>query len=432
MFKLFNKNNNFCDASIKPWIFLLAACCVIVLVWGFYRYDNDPERFMENFNNNTSGSAQVLTNFPANPNVYQPGIQQQNRQPVFQNRFQSPQNNNSGSINGGSLHNLENAIKHSISSVRSSVVNVKSTRINGAPNSDGSYESVGSGLIVSRNGLVLTNYHVIANAQNIFVSVFGMGRKTYPARVVDHHIETDLTLLKLETSDIFIPAELGNSDYVETGDMVIAIGSPFGMDQTVTSGIISGVRKTLEIGGIRYDNMLQTDAPINRGSSGGPLVNIDGKVIGINTAIYAPTGVFSGTAFSMPINRIQRFLIAHNIAPATGFQQASYSESFSNINGWLGVDIQSIDRTFALHLGLPYIGGVLVNRVLPDSPASKNGIKRGDVILEINGSEVVDIEHFGNLFGNMKPDEAVEILVYSGKELRKMFIRLSQVAGNNR
>ena len=333
---------------------------------------------------------------------------------------------------GSSPHTVENAIKSAIVSVRPSVVNIESIRNNGTVKQNGSYESIGSGLIVSSTGHILTNYHVIANANNIVVSVYGMGGRSYRARVIDHHIDTDLTLLKLETTEMFTPAVFGNSDLVETGDMVIAIGSPFGMDQTVTSGIVSGVHKSLVIGGVSYGNMIQTDAPINRGSSGGPLINMDGLVIGINTAIYAPTGVFSGTSFAMPINRIKRFLTAHNIVSAGGFQQAGFTDSFSNIKGWLGVEIQSVDKTIALHLGLPYIGGVLVNRVLPDSPASQEGIERGDVILEINGNKIVDIENFESIMDNAKPDDMVEALVYSGKELRRFSFRLSQISGYKR
>ena len=253
-----------------------------------------------------------------------------------------------------------------------------------------------------------------------------MRQKTYNAWVCDHHEETDLTLLKLETDDLFTPAHLGNSDLVEAGDLVLAIGSPFGMDQTVTSGIVSGVRKMLVIDGVRYENMIQTDAPINRGSSGGPLVNIEGEIIGINTAIYAPTGVFSGTAFAMPVNRLRRFLTAHNILPAGDFLLTGFTDSFSNIKGWLGVEIQSVDRTTALHLGLPYIGGVLINGVSQNSPASRNGIKRGDVILEIDGEEIIDIDSFESLITNKKPEETLRLLVFSGKQLKEFSVTLSQ------
>lgn len=424
MFELFKSNNNFCEVAL-PWMVILACCCLIVLVWGIYKYEMEPEELMENLNQKISDNASVVTNFPLIQQTFQPSVQQQ-EQFQYQAPYSMSMRTVGGAIAGNSLYNIEDAFKLAIATVRPSVVNIKSTRIDGLASKNGAYESVGSGIIVSSKGLILTNYHVIANSQNIFVSVYGTDRTTYNAWVLDHHVDTDLTLLELETTDRFTPAVLGNSDLVETGDLVLAIGSPFGMDQTVTSGIVSGVRKTLVIDGVKYENMIQTDAPINSGSSGGPLVNIDGDIIGINTAIYAPTGVFSGTAFAMPINRIKRFLIAHNIVPAGGFQQTSFIDSFSNIHGWLGVEIQSINRTIALHLGLPYIGGVLVNRVIKNSPASMKGLKRGDVILEINEKEIIDIDTFESLIADIEPEKAVKLLVYSGKQLQEFFVTLSQ------
>jgi len=228
---------------------------------------------------------------------------------------------------------LQETFKRVIASIRPSVVNIKASRTiadnnlssssantkirfvdpfgGDVPvNTGGIYESVGSGMFVSPQGHILTNYHVISNSNKIIVTVSGTGKQNYVAKIIDHHVDTDLTLLKIEAVDDFTPAQLGNSDLVEIGDWILAFGSPFGLDQTVTDGIVSGKRKTLMIEGIRYENMIQTDAPINRGSSGGPLVNLYGDVIGINTAIYAPTGVFSGTGFAIPINQVKRFLSA--------------------------------------------------------------------------------------------------------------------------
>lgn len=428
MFGIFKSNINFCEVSIKPWIIILACCCVIVLVWGLYQREVDPEALAENLDQGMSDNVSILTNFPATQQTYQTLVPQQ-EQLQYQSVYSRSQGAEGGVIAGNSLHNLENAFKQVIVSARAAVVNIKSTRINGTTNQSNPVESVGSGLIVSSMGHILTNYHVIENSSDIFVSVYGIGPKTYNAWVFDHHEATDLTLLKLETKDIFTPAALGNSDLVEAGDLVLAIGSPFGMEQTVTSGIVSGVRKTLVIDGVKYENMIQTDAPINRGSSGGPLVNIDGEVIGINTAIYAPTGVFSGTAFAMPVNRIRRFLAAHNILPADNFLQTSFTKSVSNIKGWLGVEIQAVDRTTALHLGLPYLGGVLVNGVSQNSPASRKGLKRGDVILEIDGKEIIGLDNFESLIADKKPQEILRLLVFSEKQLKEFFVTLSQFPG---
>ena len=382
MVEYFKSKKKFCDESVRPWIIILTGLCFVIVVWGIYQYEMEPEVVMENLNQKISDNASVLANFPASQQTIPPSVQQQ-EQYQYQPPYSLSPGTGAGAIAVNSLHNLENSFKQAIATARPSVVNIKSTRIDGSLNQNSVYESVGSGLIVSPQGHILTNYHVIANTQNIFVTVYDKGKKTYNAWILDHHMDTDLTLLKLETTDRFTPAILGNSDLVETGDMVLAIGNPFGMDQTVTSGIVSGMRKTLAIEGLTYENMIQTDVPINRGRSWGPLVNIDGEVIGINTAIYAPTGVFSGTAFAMPVNRVKRFLTTHNIVYAGDSRRSHIAASFSVNKGLLGVEIQPVDRTLALHLGLPYIGGVLVNRVIQDSPASSKGLEHEDVILAI-------------------------------------------------
>ena len=426
MFKLFKSDSNFCEASVIPWILFIAFSCFIIFAWVIYQYGFEPDTLMENLNKKMPVDARILTNFSQAQQTVQTPVQQQ-RQLQYQEQHSAYPRAGSIIPVGNSLHTIEDTFKRAIAAIHPSVVNIKSYRRNGSTNQNGLYESIGSGLIVSTQGHILTNYHVIANSENIFVTVHGIGQKTYNAWIFDHHVDTDLTLLKLETEDIFTPSVLGDSDLVETGDLVLAIGSPFGMEQTVTSGIVSGLRKTLTIEGVTYENMIQTDAPINRGSSGGPLVNIDGEVIGINTAIYAPTGVFSGTAFAMPINRIKRFLVSHNIVSPSlpNYIQAGFIAPSSNIQGFMGVEIQPVDRTTALHLGLPFIGGVLVNRVSKNSPALKEGVKRGDVILEIDGIEIVYIDTFENLIGVKKPEDEVTLLVFSDKKLKEFLITLS-------
>ncbi|MBW7995927.1 MAG: trypsin-like serine protease [Candidatus Glassbacteria bacterium] len=438
MFKLFQKDVDFCDVSLTPWLIILVCCSVVVLGWGIYRQDElDPDLLAEKLNQTVQDRAMLLANLPADGRQAPLQWQQPVRQPARYST--SPPSPPAGGMSAGtsSLHFLQNAFKRAIESVRPVVVHIKSTKVNAGTGRGQPLESVGSGIIVSPRGHILTNYHVIANAHTIYVSVYGTVHRTYRAWVIDHHEETDLTLLQMDTDGIFTPAELGNSDLVEAGDMVLAIGSPFGMDQTVTSGIVSSVGKTLVIDGVRYENMIQTDAPINRGSSGGPLVNIEGEVIGINTAIYSPTGVFSGTAFAMPVNRVRRFLAAHNIlltgnaGPfAANFQRMGAEPApAAGPRGWLGVEIQPVDQTTALHMGLPYIGGVLINRVSENSPASDNGVKRGDVILEINDIEILDHEHFGRLMAGRQIAEPLKLLVFSGKELKELFVTLSQLPG---
>ena len=466
MLKLFKNDVLFCDSSFKPWLTILACCFVAVLAWGIYQHEDldlddlEPDSwpiknsfsfsrlreyfftqddYMEKLDQGIPGNAIVLATFTSGGQAA--GAPGQRQEPIqYPPDFsKTPAAADNGVIgNANALHSLENAFNQAIESVRPAVVQIKSTKLNGnTANQNSTLESVGSGLIVSPQGYILTNYHVIANAYNIYVSVYGTVQKTYSAWVLDHHNDTDLTLLKLDTEDIFVTAKLGNSDLLQVGDMVLAIGSPFGMEQTVTSGIVSSIGKTLVIDGVRYENMIQTDASINRGSSGGPLVNINGEVIGINTAIYSPTGVFSGTAFAMPVNRIRRFLAAHNIlldggpdgAVAGGFQQAGPANTSSGTKGWLGVEIQSVDQTTALHLGLPYTGGVLVNGVRGNSPAFGKGVKRGDVILEVNEDEVMDLDHFEILMANHQADELLRLLVFSKKQLKELSVTLSQFPG---
>ncbi len=444
MLNIFKNNNKFCDSSIKPWVFFLIISAVLVIGWGIYKRESvEPENLTENLSEQFNQNPAVLTNNPT---------PQSADKTIYTAITKATPQGSSTLITNIDRFNMQESYKRIIASVRPTVVNIKATKVitndNLSPpsinmnirfvdpfgvdapaNTKSIYESVGSGIIVSPQGHILTNYHVIANSNKILVTVFGMGKQNYPARIIDHHADTDLTLLKIEAADDFKPAQLGNSDLVEVGDWVLAFGSPFGLEQTVTSGIVSGKRKTLVIEGIKYENMIQTDAPINRGSSGGPLVNLNGEVIGINTAIYAPTGVFSGTGFAMPINQVKRFLSAHNIISAGDLIQVN-NPSIQYGQGWLGIEIQPVDRTIAHQFGLPYIGGVLVNRVVYNSPAWNEGLERGDVILEFDGRKISSMKRLENLIADLSPTEKVKLLVFRDKKLKEFFATLSEMPEN--
>ncbi|MHC4662684.1 MAG: S1C family serine protease [Planctomycetota bacterium] len=170
------------------------------------------------------------------------------------------------------------------------------------------FESVGSGFVIDSRGYILTNYHVISQATDLLVSISGKLNKDFPATVIATHPAADLALIKVSGTPTLPEAKLGDSRTAQVGDWVLAFGSPFGLEQTVTQGIISNKWQSLVVGGVSYGGMLQTDAPINRGSSGGPLVNLKAEVIGINTAIYGPDGAFSGTGFAISANRAKAFL----------------------------------------------------------------------------------------------------------------------------
>jgi serine protease Do len=252
--------------------------------------------------------------------------------------------NNPGQMAAGQpVANTRAPFAQVVQNLRPSVVNINSVQTTGVasqvanaatggvrfsdPSAGRSMESLGSGIVVSQNGHIVTNYHVIKNATGIFVTVFSdMGSQRYPADVVKMDEKLDLALVKVEPNNILMPAPLGDSDRVQVADSVIAIGSPFGLDQTVSRGIISGLRKSIVIGEVTHRRLIQTDAAINTGNSGGALVARDGHVIGVNTAIYTPTGAFAGVGFAIPMKQVKAFLAdvpglnvaVNNINPGQG------------------------------------------------------------------------------------------------------------------
>ena len=239
-------------------------------------------------------------------------------------------------------------------------------------------EGTGTGVIIDPKGYILTNYHVIANAEDIRVRLSGEKDKEFEAKIVGEDPRTDLAVLKIKSNKKFPSAVLGDSDVIRVGDWVLAIGSPFGLEQTVTVGVISAKRQSVPIEGRSYRDLIQTDAAINRGNSGGPLVNIKGEIIGINTAIYAPTGVFAGVGFAIPINDAKEII-------------DDLIEKGRVIRGWLGVEIKEVDEIIAKQFGLREIQGALVNKVIENSAAEKGGIERGDIIVKFAGQKVKEV-----------------------------------------
>src|SRR5438132_929182 len=228
----------------------------------------------------------------------------------------------------------------------------------------------GSGVIVDAKGYVLTNNHVIENAQDITVRLSD-GRK-FTAKLVGRDPKTDLAVLKVDAPALLPVAELGDSDQLRVGQWAIAIGNPFGLDRTVTVGIVSATARN-RVGVATYENFIQTDASINPGNSGGPLLNLDGKVIGINTAIVAAG---QGIGFSIPINQakeVMRQLIA----------------SGRVVRGWLGIAIQDVTDELAGTFGVKE--GVLVAEVMKGGPAEAAGVRQGDVIVELNGAPIKEV-----------------------------------------
>ncbi len=231
-------------------------------------------------------------------------------------------------------------------------------------------QGVGSGFVLSRDGYILTNNHVVEGADQIRVKL--AGGKEYAGTVVGRDPKTDLAVVKIDGATDLSPLPLGNSDDLKVGSWVVAVGSPFGLEQTVTAGIVSA--KGRVIGSGPYDNFIQTDASINPGNSGGPLINMRGEVIGVNTAIIASG---QGIGFAIPIN------MAKEVVPQL--------ESKGHVTrGWLGVTIQEMTPDLAKSFGLKDTKGALVADVVKGSPAEKAGVERGDVLMEFNGKEIND------------------------------------------
>ena len=261
--------------------------------------------------------------------------------------------------------------------------------------------ALGSGFIIDQKGIVVTNNHVIQGAEDILVSV--NGSTEYKAKVIGTDPYMDLAVLKIESKEKFIPVEFGDSDKARVGDWVVAIGNPFGFGGTVTSGIISS--RNRDIGLTRYDDFIQTDASINQGNSGGPLFNMDGKVVGINTAIIAPGSSGSiGIGFAIPANPASKVID----------QLIKFGETK---RGWLGVRIQEVTKEIAEVEKLEKPEGALVASVSEKSPADKAGIRAGDIILEFDGKKVDTMRTLPKLVAQTKVGKKVVVKIWRNQKL---------------
>ncbi|HEX2479958.1 MAG TPA: Do family serine endopeptidase [Geminicoccaceae bacterium] len=269
--------------------------------------------------------------------------------------------------------------------------------------------SAGSGVIVdARRGYVLTNNHVVANAAEVQVTL--KDGRTYPARLVGSDPETDIALLQLDASDL-IAVPLGDSGRLQVGDLVIAIGNPFGLGQTVTSGIVSALgRSGLGIEG--YEDFIQTDASVNPGNSGGALVNSRGELIGINTAILGPTGGNIGIGFAVPVN----------MARAVMTQLIEHGEVR---RGRLGITIQDLTPSLADAMDLDLRGGAVISEIEAGSAAARAGLALGDVIVAVNGQPVLDADDLRNLIGLMPVGSDLAIVLYRAGRERSVAAQVS-------
>ncbi|MDR3055747.1 MAG: Do family serine endopeptidase [Zoogloeaceae bacterium] len=268
---------------------------------------------------------------------------------------------------------------------------------------------LGSGVIVSPDGYILTNFHVIDAAAQIEVALAD-GRKL-KARVVGSDPESDLAVIRVDTSDL--PAiTFGRMDNVGVGDVVLAIGNPFGVGQTVTMGIVSALGRT-HLGINTFENFIQTDAAINPGNSGGALVDAEGTLIGINTAIYSRTGGSLGIGFAIPVSsarRIMEQIIQNGVV----------------IRGWIGVEAQEITQELAESFGLPDTNGALIAGVVRGSPADQAGIKPGDVLLAVGQNDIRDPQAMLDVIAALKPGDEAAFRLRRAKSVNELKVKIGQ------
>lgn len=281
-------------------------------------------------------------------------------------------------------------------------------------------QSLGSGILVDPKGIVVTNNHVVEGASEILVRLSN-DKTELKAKVLGTDPRTDLAVLKIEGKKDFPYVAWGDSDTVEVGDWAIAIGSPFALDQSVTVGIISAKGRTNEVGlGADFNGeLLQTDAAINPGNSGGPLCDLDGHIIGINTAIYSRSGGYMGIGFAIPSNLAKEIV-------------SKLVKNGKVVRGWLGVMIQPLDEELGKDLGVKE--GVGVHEVLEGSPAETAGVKAGDVIVQVDDKDVKTVSELQRRIGNIKPGDKVKIKLvsYSDKKTRTVTVKIGELPSDDK
>jgi len=324
------------------------------------------------------------------------------------------------------LSNLSKALADVAEVVRPAVVNISTTSIEtmeenphgdmfndpffrhffgdqfGHPGQKRKYKAsaLGSGVIVSEDGYILTNNHVVKGAEEIKVILYD--KREFKGKVVGTDPRTDLAVVKINAKDL-PTLSFGDSGKLKTGDIVLAVGNPFGLNQTITMGIVSAVGRS-NIGLADFEDFIQTDAAINPGNSGGALVNGSGELVGINTAIFSTSGGYMGIGFSIP----------SDMAKAVMDSIIKYGKV---IRGWLGVSIQDLTPELAKSLGMKETEGALIAGVVSDSPADKAGLKRGDLVTEMNGKKIIDVTSLRNMVAATAPGTRVDFkIIRNGTE----------------
>ena len=289
------------------------------------------------------------------------------------------------------------------------------------PEQEFSSQALGSGVIVdAKKGYVLTNNHVVENAEEIQIKL--IDKRIIPAKIIGTDPKSDLAILQIEAKDI-IQISLGNSDNLRVGEWVLAVGSPFSanLSHTVTAGIVSALGRSYVMpGNDHYENFIQTDAAINPGNSGGALLNLDGELVGINTAIA--TGGMErsnrGVGFAIPSNMIKKVM-------------SDLIEKGYVVRSWLGVYIQPVEDKVARALDLKNRDGALISDIVDDSPAEKAGIKTGDVIIEFNGEKITDPSHLKNIVSSTAPGNNSKVVIVRDGEWKTINVKLEELEQEN-
>ena len=267
---------------------------------------------------------------------------------------------------------------------------------------------LGSGVIIDKRGLVLTNFHVVKGADEILIRL--SDKREYRGQILGTDPKTDLAVVKFQPDHEITVASLGNSDALRVGEWAIAIGNPFGLDQTVTVGVISATGRS-DVGIATYENFIQTDASINPGNSGGPLVNLKGQVIGVNTAIVAAG---QGIGFAIPINMVKRVV-------------DQLVDKGKVVRGWLGVALQPLSPDLAQSLGLAGTNGAVVGSTITGSPAAQAGLQQGDVIVAYDNTLVDDYRHVQRLVAETRVGKSVTLQIVRKKQKMDLAVTIAEV-----
>jgi serine protease Do len=273
-------------------------------------------------------------------------------------------------------------------------------------------QSLGSGVIVSEDGYIVTNYHVVSDAEKIRVTLFD--KRVFKADVIGADPKTDIAIVKIKADNLSM-VPWGDSDDLNVGEFVLAIGNPFGLSHTVTMGIISAVGRA-NVGIADYEDFIQTDAAINPGNSGGPLVSVEGSLVGINTAIFSKSGGYQGIGFAVPSNMVRSIM-------------EQLVKEGRVVRGWLGITIQELTPEIGKKFGHTTMDGALVGESLEDSPAERSGIQSGDIILKYDGKQVKGPSELKNMVAKSRPGEKVPVVVLRDRKQLRIIVTVGERPG---